>query len=333
MIDTEGLFELLLGEGFDPEFVEEEEEITIICPLCEDDKPRLHVNAGSGTWICFHCDARGSFMDLFRQVIGLNPDEAYEANRKLRTEDDRPRAATSKAEPENDTPPEDVDLPTGYRPFVDLEDHREDRVNAQAPYLNYLLGRGISLQTAMTRRMGYAVNGKYRHRVIVPAYTGGILYGYMARTILKTCPVCLAPLDSCMCEPPYKKVLQPDGGHPKMTLYNYDFVLRSEAKRAIVMEGWGDALRLPLEGLALMGSSISPHQIRLLHALHLRGKEIIICLDGDEAGRSGAKKVTEALISCMIPCKLAQLPDGVDPGSAVMIVLQDRLIQAREVIW
>lgn len=327
-VDTDGLFDLLFDHGLEPEFMEDETEVVICCPLCGDDRTRFYISIDTGQWICFKCDERGHLMELFTRCLEMTPDEAYEVRAKLFS-DDRPgtKLSPDKRETEDDVEVAkglSVELPPEYR-----------AINAQSPkpFLDYLAGRHVHLALAIRCSIGYALRGKYAGRVILPVLTGGVLYSFIARTILKRCPNCTVPIDDCLCQHPYRKVLNSEASQPSLTLYNYDFVRQSPASRVILVEGPFDALRRPGEAVALMRSAISPAQIRLLSALHQRGKQVILCLDGDDAGRQGAKKIAEALVSCMIPVRVAELPDGEDPGSCLEDVLINRLETAKEFSW
>ena len=323
MLDSTALFDLLFSEGLDPEFVEEDTQITVTCTLCEDDRPRLYLSSDTGAWLCFHCGEQGSLMSFFSQVLGYPPDEAFEQRRRIsQFEEHRPaRYLPHSSASEVEIP---VELPLGYR-----------HIDAASPVLfrRYLERRRVNLELAATFRIGYAMTGTYAYRVIVPVLTGGHLYSFVARTVLEHCPNCTLALADCVCAEPISKVLTPRGGHPRLTLFGYDAACRLKSNRLIVTEGVFDALRLPGESVALLGSAISPTQVQLLRGLSEMGKRIILCLDGDTAGRQGTKKSMEALLSCMVPVQVARLPDGVDPGGAEWDVLQTCLAQAVEAVW
>ena len=327
MLDSAALFDLLFSEGLDPEFVEEDTQITVTCTLCEDDRPRLYLSSDTGVWLCFHCGEQGSLMSFFSQVLGYPPDEAFEQRRRIiQFEEHRPaRYLPHSSASEVEVP---VELPLSYRPI---------KAASPAAFRNYLKRRHVSLNLAIAFQIGYAVTGPYSGRIIVPVQneegSKPRLYTFIARTILKYCLNCLHNLADCVCAEPISKVLTPVGGHPRLTLFNYDAIRRSDSPLVIVTEGVFDALRLPEESVALLGAAISPTQVELLGRLNKMGKQIIICLDGDKAGRQGTKKVTEALLSCMLPVRVAHLPDDTDPNSLDMAVLADHLAQAKEASW
>ncbi len=323
MLDLERLFDLLSDAGFDPEFMEDETELTIACPLCEDDRPRLYINTDSGAWLCFHCSEQGGLWALLKSVLNLDGDEAMEQmNRIRRDAEDSGRAWRQRREV-GARPEAIIELPDYYRPID---------ARTPAPFLEYLQRRHIDLELARSREIGYAVRGEYAYRVILPVRTGGFLYSYVARTILPQCLLCRLAVEDCVCQPPTKKVLTAEGGAPRHTLYNYDAVVRGHLAWAVVVEGAFDALRFPDFGLALLGSAISPTQVALLAGLQHSGKQIVLMLDGDKTGRQATEKIAQTLVSAMVRPLIASLPDGEDPGAAPARAILNALDEAKEYV-
>ena len=329
-VDGDRLFDLLAREGLDPEWMEEETEIAIACPLCEDDRPRLYIGSDTGAWICFHCDEQGGFMQLLGHVVSLDTHQQMEARRRIVDEAvDDPWVdivrSTKAQEPEKE--PRKVELPPEFRPFAG---------GAPEVFWRYLMYRRINPALASGRGLGYAVGGRYARRLIVPVENSnefGLsrLYTFVARTVLPRCPNCEEPFEDCGCERRFPKVLMPSGGKPKLTLYNLDAVRPARSERVVVVEGVFDALSLPAEGLALLGISLSPTQLRLLAGVS-RGRKVYVALDGDKAGRAGARRVADALASALVPCFLAALPDGADPNSLERDQLEDCLSKAQRYV-
>ena len=328
-VDGDRLFDLLAREGLDPEWMEEETEIAIACPLCEDDRPRLYIGSDTGAWICFHCDEQGGFMQLLGHVVSLDTHQQMEARRRIVDEAvDDPWAAQT-AEPKREAPNGDArlaaacELPSEFKPF--------SAGVAPEVFNRYLLYRRINLALASVRGLGYAVGGRYARRLVVPVANDGFLFTFVARSVLAGCPNCEEPFEDCTCERRFPKVLTPSGGKPKLSLYNLDFVRVSQSERVVVVEGVFDALSLPAEGLALLGSSLSPTQLLLLAGVS-RGRQVYVALDGDKAGRAGARRVADALISALVPCFIASLPDGADPNSLERDQLEDCLTKAKRYV-
>lgn len=316
MINGESLYTILHEEGFDPDFTEEDEEIAIICPLCEDDEPRLTINAESGAWICFRCGERGGPLQIFTVICDMEGADAMDKLREIRSDTGFTRVVAPRIE----TPFEGVELPPEYIPVDETS----------PPFvLKYLTKRKVSVSLAQEHHIGYALEGRYAYRVILPVVTDGVLYSFVARTMFKRCPECLQKLGSCTCEYEFRKVLTPTGGKPSLTLYNYEAVREagtSGGSAVVLVEGSFDALRRHTNSLALLTSHVSPAQVTLLAALR---RPVILCLDGDDAGRHGTQQSAEALVSAMIPTLVATLSEGEDPGSVEDEYYQEVLDNAK----
>lgn len=319
-------FQWLIDQGFEPEMMEEDEEIVICCPICQDSRPRLYVNASSGAFTCFHCHEEGSFHQFLMRVGDMGGSEAFALSRDLVMEDGEIDWFEVEARPQKAAPSGNLTLPASFK---SIDTDTPDVI------LKYLARRHISPELARSRGLGYATSGRYAWRVIVPVENDGKLYTFIARTILTQCPNCTERLDDCTCQPRrFPKVLTPpskDGAAPRHTLFNLDAVSRSASRRVVVVEGVFDALRLPNEAVALMGSSASATQITLLAGL-ARGRDCVLALDGDSAGYHGALKIADALISQMVGVKVALLPEGSDPGSLPKPDLRKALDSARKFI-
>src|SRR3990167_10144696 len=88
VLNTRDLFDFLTEEGLQPDLVEDDEELIIACPLCEDDRQRLYINSETGAWHCFHCAEEGNLHRFFLLVCGLNSSDAFERRADMWTDDD-----------------------------------------------------------------------------------------------------------------------------------------------------------------------------------------------------------------------------------------------------
>jgi DNA primase len=143
----------------------------------------------------------------------------------------------------------------------------------------YLEERGIQWQTAASFGAGYyGGSGFLRGRMVFPIHDEcGELVAYAGRT-----------MDGR--EPRY---LFPPGFHKSQVLFNLHRAVESAARqgdRAIVVEGFFDCLKVHQAGygnvVALMGASVSDRQSELLDTYF---RELIVMLDGDEAGRRASR--------------------------------------------
>lgn len=309
--DPDALFNLLIEKGFDPRYVEGDTEITIPCQSCNDNRRRLYIHASSGAFICFRCEEKGGMLELLVDVLGMDLSEAITERSKLRA----PRQERFVFKKEAPAVVSHVELPLKFIPFAERDPRsREDW--AQRRFASYLERRGIPEKRAIDFGLGYCEEGAYADRIIVPVARGGRLYTFVARSI-------------AVLEP--KKVLYPAHSAPSQTLYNYDRLFRGSLDaRPVLVEGVFDVLRhFSRCGLAVLGSKLSPKQIQLIRIGAWEGP-IVIMFDGDKAGRKGAEGAAEKLAGALIPCKIADLPEGVDPGSATGEQIREALDGARD---
>jgi DNA primase len=92
--------------------------------------------------------------------------------------------------------------------------------------------------------------------------------------------------------------------------------------QALLVEGYFDAIALHMAGLknavALCSASLTQEQIKLLR--RFEAKEIVLILDGDEAGRRGVERAAGALLGGAMPTRVMLLPQGKDPDEHVLAV-------------
>ncbi len=112
-------------------------------------------------------------------------------------------------------------------------------------------------------------------------------------------------------------------------LYHY-IIAKDECrikKSVIVMEGFMDVIRASSIGIkntvALMGTALTHDQINLLKRL---SKNIILCLDGDEAGVKATLANGELLLKEGIEVKVVPLPNPDDPDSYILNNGKDKFI-------
>ena len=163
----------------------------------------------------------------------------------------------------------------------------------------YLEQRGIQGQTAAWFGVGYyGGSGFLRGRMVFPIHDeGGELVAYAGRT-----------MDGR--EPRY---LFPPGFHKSQVVFNLHRAVEFAARQggvAIVVEGFFDCLKVHQAGygnvVALMGASLSDRQSELLHRYF---RELVVMLDGDEAGRRASR-----MLAARWPAAyMAWVPAGCQP--------------------
>lgn len=112
-------------------------------------------------------------------------------------------------------------------------------------------------------------------------------------------------------------------------LYNYfkakDFV--RQEKKLLIVEGFMDVIRLYSIGVknvvALMGTALTKDQISLIKRL---SKNIILCLDGDQAGKKAMNSVGEDLTNAGLNVSVVILKEDLDPDEYVIKYGKDSFI-------
>jgi DNA primase len=146
----------------------------------------------------------------------------------------------------------------------------------------YLQQRGIDAATATHFGVGYYDGpGLMHQRVAIPIHDErGQLLAYAGRS-----------LDGA--HPKYK---MPAGFHKSGVLFNLHRVNACGQRRAVVVEGFFDCLKVHQAGqpcvVALIGCSLSDEQEKLLVE---RFRSIVLMLDADAAGRQASRVIANRL--------------------------------------
>jgi DNA primase len=121
------------------------------------------------------------------------------------------------------------------------------------------------------------------------------------------------------------------------TLYGLDQA-RDEVRRrrsAVLVEGYFDVIGLHQAGVrnavALCSTALTPGHLAQLQRVD--AKELVLLLDGDEAGRQAVERLASTLLGSGVPARVALLPEGEDPdtfargrgGEAVRLLLEGAL--------
>jgi DNA primase len=161
----------------------------------------------------------------------------------------------------------------------------------------YLTERGLTEETAKTFGVGFfAGKGSMHDRIVIPIHNReGELVAYAGRAIDGS-------------EPRYKF---PAGFHKSLELFNLHRV-KGEVS-VVLVEGFFDCMKITQAGfpcVALMGSTMSRAQEELLRECF---GQVVVMLDGDEAGRVAAEGIAERLQRVVYQVQVVDLPQGVQP--------------------
>ena len=149
-------------------------EVYFACPFCHKSTKKFAVNINKNAFHCWHCGARGrSLITLFKR-LDVSPSQLKQLRSLL--SDDQIR---NYVEEETTT---DLYLPPGFKPLW--------KPIKNIHYLNaikYLRNRGITDYDIIRYQMGYAMDGPYANRIIIPSYDNNNKLNYfLARSFYES---------------------------------------------------------------------------------------------------------------------------------------------------
>src|ERR1019366_8747638 len=275
------------------------------CPIHQGDgTDSFHANTEKNAFHCFSCQAKGNVLDLVAAIEKCSVRDAA-----LKLKDWFPVSASGSI------------LAPGGKPIVDsplVTEELGERAEPNKPLgfqlkgMNfahpYLAQRGIDPETAEYFGVGlFTGKGSMSGRIVIPIENDkGELVAYAGRSVDGS-------------EPKYKL---PAGFKKGQVLYNLARVLEEDSTGAVVLvEGFFDCMKVVLAEhacVALMGCSMSGDQEEQLVA-HFR--QVVIMLDGDEAGRKAAGEIAGRLAH-RVWVRVVDLPDGKQPDQLSTAELQ-----------
>ena len=259
------------------------------CPLHNGDNPTAFCITEHGLWYCFsHCGG-GNLIELIARLENISKEEAKKRIKEFGIEKTAFRILEGKNKPSR---------------------IKEVKLKLE-PYPEYLIERGIRYDTA--KRFGLGINNNvFVNRIIIPIHDeNDLLVGYAGRSFDNEEPRYLFQKD-------FRK---------SQIIYNFNRVKFS--KTITIVEGFFDVFRLyqaGFNGMALMGSSISKTQEKLILSLHA----IVLMFDGDKAGRKCTEQAIK-LFKNKIPLKVIWLKEQLQPDKLDEVELK-KLISSAEKI-
>ncbi len=302
-----------------------------LCPFHNERTPSFTVDRDKGLYHCFGCGAGGDVIHFVRQIDRLDFPEAIEALAGRFGVTIPKRVSRGPRDVEREKL---LGAVAAAQRFYAAELAKPGNVAAA-----YLVERGVPEPVAKALGIGYApagwetlaqgLGGAWPEAVLVEA---GLLqartegrgsYDRFRNRLLFTIrdergrPVgfsgrALSPED----EPKYLNSPESPIFLKKRLLYAFtdarDAIRRGE--RAVLAEGCFDHLALFLAGVeetvASMGTALTPEQAAKLKRL---APKVVLCYDGDEAGRTAARGAIGLLLAQGLQVAVVKLPDGEDP--------------------
>lgn len=272
------------------------DEWAIPCLTCDVHRTkefRLWFQVKRNVGVCYKCGTSYKPLRLIQAFEGVNLAEAMRllkehtvggvlslANLKAHVE-----RALSDAPEEKVEPLPVCELPEEFTAAADTKPSR------WPPYLMERIG---SRKSIIENNVGWCDSGYWRDRLIIPVTMAGRVLSFIARDMTGKAE---------------KKVLYPKGTKTSRMLFNYDRASKCESP--ILVEGVLDALRVGPRGMAIFGTSLSEAQVALLTSS--RAREVVVMLDGDEAGEAGNQKLA-ARLRTLFRVRVARLGRGRDPN-------------------
>jgi len=274
-------------------------ELRLRCPFHDDKTPSLSINAATGKFHCFGCHAKGG--DIVDFVVAKEDFSAGDRTKSRRkaalliqdwfgVEPDAIAAPETSAAAEpapavEDVTPADEEPTEGTNPPLTFTFKHLD---ISHPYLTQ--ERGLREATIEFFGLGlHAGKGIMQGRVVIPIHNEqGELVAYAGRL----------PGDPPEGEGKYKF---PPNFHKSLVLFNLHRAREHATEGLIVVEGFFTVFefweRNRKNVVALMGSSMSKEQERLIvETVGPKGR-VLLALDNDEAGRKGSADALHRLSS------------------------------------
>jgi DNA primase len=333
-----------------------------LCPFHQEKTPSFHVNGARRSFYCFGCQKKG---DVFRFLMEVGGKSFVEVVRELAQ-----RAGVTV--PERPASPEETAWRSERQRLFEVNgvaarfyEQVLDDERAGATGRAYLASRGIGDEVRARFRLGMALDSwdglarhlelahqpldqalalglvaerkqgrghydKFRNRIMCPVLLpAGEVAGFSGRTLRSSDPETPKYLNSPESSI-YKKSQLLFGLHAARPAF-------ARKGRAILVEGNFDVVALHQAGfdetVAPLGTALTGEQVELLRRL---AGSVVVCLDGDRAGRAAAKKSFQLLLAANVAVRVVELPDGEDPDSFVRrhgaAALEDRIARAKSVI-
>jgi DNA primase len=313
-----------------------------LCPFHGEKTPSFNVSPAKRSYYCFGCQRSG---DVFKFVSELQGKSFVEVVRELAARSgvvipEKPESASEQHARSERTRLLDVNATAAAFYRAQLQDPELGKKGRA-----YLESRGIGEAIAETFRLGLAPEGwdalsrhleqrkvpvelaltlglvtprktaagyydKFRDRLLCPVLLpAGEVVGFSGRT-LGSDPETPKYVNSSE-SPIYKKSNLLFGLHAARPAIQ-------RKNRAILVEGNFDVIALHQAGfaetVAPLGTALTENQAETLRR---HTERVILCMDGDKAGRAATLKDITLLVQAGIDTRVVALPQGEDPDSFV----------------
>ncbi len=307
------------------------------CPFHNGKGPNFSVSPRYNSYHCFVCHVKGDVFTFVRERMGMDFAEAVryvadragveikEEKRSAQTADPREplwEANAAAAEwfrdtlwTEDDAAPareylasRDIDRDAATRFELGWAPRDGSRLRAHLHALGYDDARLIAAGLMAQRDDQEEARSRFWNRLMIPILdTSGRHVGFGGRVIGDG-------------EPKYLNSPESEVFSKGRLLYGLSSARHAirKAERALVVEGYFDAIRLALAGIdevvAPLGTALTEQQSALLAKLT---NHVILLYDSDAAGQKATFRAGHELLRHGVSARVASLPDGEDPDSFV----------------
>ena len=306
-----------------------------LCPFHNEKTPSFTVNQENGRYYCFGCQATGDSIEFLREIDSLDFVAAVEM---LAAQNGIPLRYTDKKESKSrNRRKELIELVAEAVDFYSKKLIDMDNPEAR-PAREYLKQRGLVGDIAAKFSIGWAPDSwdslckhlSVSNKDLVASGLGGInknggQYDFFRNRIL-------FPIFSEQGDPiAFGGRILPEGEGPKYKntsdeaeIYSKSQILygpnwaKEEAGRVdelVVCEGYTDVIGCHEAGIsraiATCGTALTQEHVRKMSRF---AKKVVLAFDADNAGQSAAEKVYEWESEFDVLFKVADLPEGQDPG-------------------
>lgn len=293
-----------------------------LCPFHEEKSPSFTVSPNKGFWHCFGCGKHGDALDFIQETEGLTFREALQqaadaAGISLENADKRSGDALGPLYAANQLIHNRYQAMLGDAPeevWDYLDERRYSVSQTHDLQLGYSFGDRLvfdGIDARILKALGFPLQGNdpFAGRLIWPIRDRlGRIHGFGGRIIESGVPKYLNSRDSEV----YRK---------KEMLYGVPTARKLATKAPLlIVEGYTDVDALQFRGIpavACCGTALSSQQVRSAFQI---SEEIILCFDGDKAGRAATRKAIETVLPEVIASrsvKIMSLPEGSDPHALV----------------
>lgn len=251
------------------------------CPFCNHPKPKLEVNVktddkGQNPFNCWVCGTRGRKVKTLLQLLKVPKETALNVLRYVKKGESYEEVGTSL-----------VELPKEYQPLLSAS-AESILANKARTYLNR---RGVTDADIRKYNIGYAIEGEYQDRIIIPSYNElGQLNYFISRTLVEA----------------FQRYKLPEVGTSDIiffeSLINWNLPVT-------LCEGVFDAMAIKRNAIPLLGKFVQPALQKKL--LQSKVQDVYIALDPDAIKQ--AYRLSESLTRLGKKVHLVKLDQG-DPS-------------------